>query len=244
MECLESKNQICIGTIFHKRYEPKFHTFKYKTFFIKISLKKTEEIKSFFFSLNKFNLISFYHLDHGFRDGTDLFTFAKSILKNFEIDEEIDDIILQTFPRIMGYVFNPVSFWYLKNQHQNLIGIIVEVNNTFGGTHSYFIKDLNDLEHSKIFHVSPFNKIIGNYRFSFFKKDNYEKVTINYFIKDHLTLSASIDGNHFNWNNSLLLKLVITNPLVNFLAFYRIHLHALFLYIKGVPFYGKNGAIK
>ena len=124
--------------IFHKRFLPQVNKFTYSGFYIKFSLENLQELESLLFSVNKFNLFSFYEKDHGYRDGTSLEVWANDILCKAGINNFSGSVVLQAFPRVIGYVFNPVCFWYCYDKDK-LVAIICEVNNTFGESHNYVI---------------------------------------------------------------------------------------------------------
>ena len=102
------------GTVIHKRYKPKTHFFKYSVFSLLLDLSELELLndKIRFFSFNKFNLISFFEKDHGARDGTSLVNWVKNYLKKNQIETENIKIKLLCYPRIFGYVFNPLSVFF------------------------------------------------------------------------------------------------------------------------------------
>ena len=145
------------ASIYHKRFFPKSNEFRYSGFYIKFSIDRLNSLKSFLFSVNKFNLFSFYEKDHGYRDGSQLDAWVRDTLGEAGLNNFDGKIILQTFPRVLGYVFNPVSFWYCYS-NDKLTAVICEVNNTFGESHSYVIKNQNNnnVTLPKEFHVSPF----------------------------------------------------------------------------------------
>ena len=101
------------GSVIHKRFKPKEHFFKYKVFSLFIDLSELEELNKNlkFFSFNKFNLISFHEKDHGERDGSSLLNWVKLNLRNNNISTENIKIKLLCYPRILGYVFNPLSIF-------------------------------------------------------------------------------------------------------------------------------------
>ena len=113
------------GNVIHKRFKPKEHFFKYKVFSLFIDLSELNELndKLKFFSLNKFNLISFYEKDHGDRDGSSLFEWVKKNLINNEISTDNIKVKLLCYPRILGYVFNPLSIFFVYNDKNSLISI-------------------------------------------------------------------------------------------------------------------------
>ena len=99
--------------IFHKRFLPQVNKFTYSGFYIKFSLENLQELESLLFSVNKFNLFSFYEKDHGYRDGTSLKVWANDILRKAGINNFSGSVVLQAFPRVIGYVFNQIKVYVL-----------------------------------------------------------------------------------------------------------------------------------
>ncbi len=219
------------ASIFHRRKKPKLNEFSYKGFYIRFDINKLEELKGSIFGLNRFNLFSFYEKDHGYRDQRSLESWAKSQLAKAKV-EGCDRIELQTFPRVMGYVFNPVSFWFCFKKNE-VLAVICEVNNTFGESHNYLIRG-NQGELPKDFHVSPFFPVEGKYRFNF---EHENQVVINYFQDDELSLETSIKGAAIEWSFKNFLKLFIQYPLYTFMVVVLIHLQAIKLWFKKATFY-------
>ena len=122
------------GTVIHKRFKPKIHFFKYKVFSLFIDLSELEKLDKTikFFSHNKFNLVSFFDKDHGDRDGSTLTNWVKKNLKRNNINYQNIKIKLLCYPRIFGYVFTPLSVFYVYDNDNDLIAILYEVKNTFG----------------------------------------------------------------------------------------------------------------
>ncbi len=226
------------ANIYHKRLLPKINEFSYSGYYIKFSLNEINELKSAIFGVNKFNLFSFYEKDHGDRDGSSLYKWAQRILERSGVQNFKGEILLQTFPRVLGYVFNPVSFWYCYEEGK-LLAVICEVNNTFGESHNYVIlqnptEEINLL--NKHFHVSPFYPIKGGYSFDF-RKTN--KVKIDYHFEDHLQLMTSIAGVEIDFTDKNLLKLFFKYPFYTLFIVVLIHYQALKLFIKKIKFYSK-----
>ena len=130
--------QLMVGQVMHRRLRPVINSFTYPVFYVQLPLKELNATGGAFFSIDRFNLLSFYQKDHGPRDGTALLPWIQSLLRQQGLPPD-GEIILQTFPRVLGYVFNPVSFWFCHNGAGELIAVLAEVNNTFGGTHSYLL---------------------------------------------------------------------------------------------------------
>jgi DUF1365 family protein len=134
------------GQVIHKRFKPKVHYFKYKVFSLLLDLSELEILdkKVKFFSFNKFNLISFHEKDHGARDGSSLKLWVQKNLEKNNIQDKDIKIKILCYPRIFGFVFNPLSVLYVYNLEDQLISILYEVKNTFGEQHTYIFKVSKD----------------------------------------------------------------------------------------------------
>ena len=119
-------SSIYTGNVIHKRFKPKVHSFNYKVFSLLIDLSELELLdkKLKLFSYNKFNIISFYNKDHGPRDSSSLKNWVKDNLKKNSIDTNGIQIKLLCYPRIFGYVFNPLSVFYIYDKNLTLISIL------------------------------------------------------------------------------------------------------------------------
>ena len=240
------------GTVIHKRFKPKEHFFKYSVFSLLIDLSELDYLDKQvrFFSYNKINLISFYDKDHGNRDGTSIIDWVKKNLNQNNISSENIKIKLLCYPRILGYVFNPLSVFYVYNNQDKLIAILYEVKNTFGEQHTYIFKINNSdklLQHSclKKFHVSPFIEMDCKYFFRTLVPDKKMSVVIDqYDNNDDKLLYASQDGYIADLKSSELLKSYIKHPLMTFKIIIAIHFEAFKLWSKGIKFIKKKLKLK
>ena len=238
------------GTVIHKRFKPKVHFFKYKVFSLLIDLSDLNVLNKNidFFSYNNFNLISFFDKDHGERDGSSLVEWVKKNLEENNINSEFIRIKLLCYPRILGYVFNPLSVFFVYDKQENLISILYEVKNTFGEQHTYIFKAENDnlLQHncSKKFHVSPFIEMNCNYFFRILKPAEKISVIIDQYQLNEKILFASQDGNRVDFTSKELLKSYIKHPLMTFKIISAIHFEAFKLWAKGIRFVKKKFKIK
>ena len=238
------------GTVIHKRFKPKIHFFKYKVFSLLIDLSDLNYLnkKISFFSYNSFNLISFFDKDHGDRDGSSLIDWVKKNLIQNNINSENIKIKLLCYPRIFGYVFNPLSVFFVYDQNENLISILYEVKNTFGEQHTYIFKAENNnlLQHncSKKFHVSPFIEMNCNYFFRILRPSEKISVVIDQYQLNEKILFASQDGKRVDFNSKELLKSYLKHPLMTFKIISAIHFEAFKLWIKGIRFIKKKFKIK
>ena len=238
------------GTVIHKRFKPKLHFFKYKVFSLLIDLTELDFLgkKINFFSYNRFNLISFFDKDHGDRDGSSLILWVKKNLKESKINLDEIKIKLLCYPRILGYVFNPLSVFYVYDKNENLISILYEVKNTFGEQHTYIFKVENNkiLQHSckKKFHVSPFIEMDCDYFFRILKPSKKISIIIDQYQSNEKILYASQDGERTDFTSSELIKSYLKHPLMTFKIILAIHFEAFKLWTKGIKFIKKKLKIR
>ena len=239
------------GQVIHKRFKPKVHYFKYKVFSLLLDLSELEILdkKVNFFSFNKFNLISFYEKDHGERDGSSLKLWVQKNLEKNNIQDKDIKIKILCYPRIFGFVFNPLSVFYVYNLEEQLISILYEVKNTFGEQHTYIfkvLKDSNLIQNncSKKFHVSPFIEMNCNYFFRLLKPGNKISVIIDQYDSEDKILYASQDGIRSDFNTKQLIKSYLKHPIMTFKIIIAIHYEAFKLWAKGIKFIKKKIKIK
>ena len=239
------------GNVIHKRFKPKEHFFKYKVFSLFIDLSELNELNDElnFFSLNKFNLISFYEKDHGERDGSSLINWVKHNLNINNISTENIKIKLLCYPRILGYVFNPLSIFFIYDNNENLISILYEVKNTFGEQHTYVFKvegENKSIQNncSKKFHVSPFIEMNCNYFFRILHPRENLSVKIDQHDHEGKILFASQDGKRSDLTSKNLMNSYLKHPLMTFKIIAAIHFEAFKLWTKGIKFIKKKFKIK
>ena len=239
------------GQVIHKRFKPKVHYFKYKVFSLLLDLSELEILdkKVNFFSFNKFNLISFHEKDHGERDGSSLKLWVQKNLEKNNIQNTDIKIKILCYPRIFGFVFNPLSVFYVYNLEGQLISILYEVKNTFGEQHTYIfkvLKDSNLIQNncSKKFHVSPFIEMNCNYFFRLLKPGNKISVIIDQYDSEDKVLYASQDGIRSDFDTKQLIKSYLKHPIMTFKIILAIHYEAFKLWAKGIKFIKKKIKIK
>jgi DUF1365 family protein len=242
--------QLCFGNVHHSRLRPARNSFNYGVFFLRLPLRSMEgcAMPTALLSRNHFNLLSFHDRDHGDGLRTPL-QWIDDILMQEGIDDADGEMWLQTFPRVLGYVFNPVSFWFCHRRDGALRAVLCEVGNTFGERHCYLldrhapIADGEILTARKVFHVSPFCQVEGSYRFQFKRNRSRSGETtlarIDYHDDTGPLLLTSITGSARALNDGAIAHALLRFPLMTFMVIARIHWQALKLWLKHVPFYRK-----
>ena len=249
---MTSAGQLFFGQVMHRRFRPAAHQFIYPVFFCVLPLSGIEQVGSALFSVNHFNLFSFRFDDHGARDGSHPLPWIRQLLDKNGIVAD-GEISLQCFPRVLGFVFNPVSFWFCQNRAGELMAVLAEVSNTFGEHHNYLlahadgraIGDGEEIQRNKVFHVSPFMAIAGHYRFRFYARaEPGQAPTRRLACIDHSDaggdlLHTALSGEARPLAIRSLLKAFFSYPLLTFGVVLRIHWQALRLWLKRVPFFTK-----
>ena len=238
-------SKIYTGKVIHRRFKPKEHYFKYSVFSLLIDLDELEDIQKeiSIFSYNKFNIISFFDKDHGERDSSSLKNWVYSNIKTLGIEEEVK-IKLLCYPRIFGYVFNPLSIFFVYDKSSKLIAILYEVKNTFGEQHTYVFKtnDEKVIQNNckKQFYVSPFIEMNCDYSFKILKPEEQLSVVINQSDEEGKLLFASQDGIAQEFNNKNLIISFLSHPLMSFKVIAAIHYEAFKLWIKRIKLVTKK----
>ena len=243
--------EIAHGRVMHARLSPFVHHFAYRIFCMRYRIDRFNELKQFnswLFGVDRSRLVSFQSRDHGARDGSDLMSWLHTRLLDASIALTVGAVWLQCFPRVLGYVFNPVSFWFVHDQQGVLRAILAEVNNTFGQRHQYLlvapdrqaINENSELECAKVFHVSPFFAVSGRYKFKLQRIGQADRVAIDYFdpadgarpvlITALLTKSAP-------YSTQRLVNMLMTMPMMTFGVMLRIHWQAFKLWRKGAKYH-------
>ena len=237
------------GEVTHTRFKPVRHFLKYKTFSLLIDLDEINLLdKSIgIFSYNKFNIFSFYDKDHGDRDGGNLKDWVISNLKKFQIKENITKIKVLCYPRILGYVFNPLSIFYCYEKDK-LVAIFYEVKNTFNEQHTYIFKIKNNDEIiqkcRKKFYVSPFMDMETFYNFKLLNPNDKLSVFIKQTDADGTILTATQTGDKKEFSFKQLAINFLKYPLMTIKIISSIHYEALLLWKKGAIYRKREVKLK
>ena len=237
------------GYVSHTRFKPVKHYLRYNTFSLFIDLDEIENLSknNFIFSFNKFNIFSFFNKDHGDRDGLCLKNWVLNKLKKFDINKDINNIKLLCYPRVFGYVFNPLSIFYCY-ENKNLRAVMYEVKNTFNEQHTYIFKVKSNNEISqkckKKFYVSPFMDMETQYEFKLLNPDENLSVLIKQSDKNGIVLTAVQKGVKKEFNMKQLLANFVLYPLMTLKIIGAIHYEALRLWKKGAKYRSRDNKIK
>jgi DUF1365 family protein len=196
---------------------------------------------------NRAGLVSFHDRDHG-DGGGDALVWFERLLAGEGIADADGEVWLHTYPRVLGYTFKPVSFWYAHRADGTLRAIVAEVHNTFGERHCYLLTGTaaepigwgRELRADKVFHVSPFCAVEGRYRFRFLRTAERTVARIDH---DDATgqplLQTSVSGRLAPLTRRALHQAWLGSPLLTLGVMARIHWQALQLWWQRVPFFRK-----
>lgn len=235
------------GDVWHKRWRPKVHAFRYPVYYVMLDLDDFEASRDmpWCLSLDRANLFSLRQRDYG--------AFAKSGLKR-HIEEQVmanggaetpARIMMLTMPRILGYSFNPLTTYYCYDDGGQLTTILYEVHNTFGEAHTYVCPlprgdgKIPPHESEKVFHVSPFFPVRGRYKFRQTLPGDQLSLTIRYDEAGEKAMTACLTADRKPLSASVLLGLLLAVPFVTLKVTAAIHFEALRLWAKRLKLYRK-----
>ena len=233
------------GEVMHRRAAPR-HRLRYRVFSLLLDLDALPALAARLrlFSHNRVNLLSFHDRDHGRRDGTSPRAWVDAALAANGL-ETGGRITLLCFPRLLGFVFNPLSIFFCYAPAGRLSAILYEVRNTFGDKHGYLIEvppdhatDAPIAQHcEKSFHVSPFLPLAGAYEFHLKEPGKRLNIVIRHLRDGAEVLLASHVGRRAPLTDAAILRHVLRHPLMTLKVIAGIHWEALFLWLKGARFH-------
>ena len=236
------------GSIVHRRTRPAANAFTYPAFCLRLPLSALDTLPGRGIARNRFGLVAFHDRDHGPGDGTPLASWLRNLLAAEGIVAD-GEVVLYAFPRVLGYVFNPVSFWVCHDRGGSVRALLAEVCNTFGERHNYLLAHDDGrplvsgetLTARKVFHVSPFCEVKGRYAFRFHFGADRWLARIDYFDGNTPTplLETSISGRATPATRAAVRGLPLRYRWFTAGVVMRIHWQALKLWLKRVPFFTK-----
>lgn len=232
------------GKVMHQRLRPRRHRLEYRVFCLLIDLDELPVLDGKFplLGINRPGLFSFRETDHG-DGGGDLKAWASGLLADGGIAYDGGRIEMLCYPRILGYVFNPLTVYFCHNRDGALSGILYEVHNTHGEAHTYVLPANAESgvvrhEAAKQFFVSPFMPPDCLYRFKIAPPGERVSVSIREDDPEGLLLTATFNGRREELSNDLLRKLFFAYPLMTVKVVVGIHWEAVKLVAKRMPIFG------
>jgi DUF1365 family protein len=231
-----------VGRTTHSRLEPRPHSFSYGLFQLLIDIDHIDEAVRGLATLRhgRFGLFAFDERDHGARDGSPLRAWVETKLIEAGFAASAARIRLLSFPRVLGFVFNPISIFFVEAGDGRLEAVIYEVNNTFGQTHAYVTPAAGAAferqEADKKLYVSPFYRVEGAYRFLVTPPADTFDLVIAKTTDGRLDFTATLSAKRRALTDAALLKLFFAMPLMTLGVVAAIHWQALILWLKGAPF--------
>ncbi len=226
------------GEVVHRRLNPLRHALRYRVFNVFADVDRLDELSGALklFSYNRLNLLSIMDRNHGPGDGTPVREHAWRLVRSAEGGDAVRRVFMFCYPSVLGYVFNPITVYYGLDGEDRLRMMIYEVNNTFGGRHSYVLPVGDSLAQSapKHFFVSPFNAVEGRYTFHFTAPADRMALGVALSVADRPVLNAYVSGVRKPLTDINLLRSFLGIPLLTLKVTAAIHLHALKLWWKGL----------
>ncbi len=239
-EIIFHEDSLFEGVVTHFRFKPFTHHFKYDATYFWFDIDQFCD--QLFFKKNKFSLFSFYENDHGKKNENKV--LYNSIITNLRLvkNTQIRSIKILCLPRIIGYVFNPISIFICYDNLKKPKIVIFEVSNTFNERHSYYCKVVRKngiYNFRKKLYVSPFFKVEGSYKILFKLVKNKIFFKVDYTINNEKVFSASFTGNALKLNSKNLIIIFFKKFFQNLKVTSGIYFQALKLYLKGAKYIKK-----
>lgn len=240
---------IGFGQVRHTRLRPRRHAFAYPTYFLLLPMRQLAAGAGGALAVNRPAAIAFHDRDHGDGRGPEqggALAWVQELLRQHGVADADGEIWLHTYPRVLGYAFKPVSFWYCHRADGSLRAVVAEVNNTFGERHCYLLDQPRygaELQADKVFHVSPFCAVEGGYRFRFMR--THDPVAPRTVVRVDLDdgqgplLQTSVSGTLEPVTPAALRRAAWAYPAMTLMVVGRIHWQALRLWLQRVRFHRK-----
>ncbi len=247
---MKLNSSIYEGNVFHKRARPKHHRLNYKGFSMLLDIDELPNLdnRSKLFGYNHWAPLAFFDCDHGPLTGEALRPWAESHMHNAGLHPDGGAIRLLCYPRVFGFVFNPISVFFCYDRKNSLLAILYEVCNTFKERHTYVIPVENTFSGiirqncSKALYVSPFIAVSGEYQFRIVPPNEFISIIINHKDSEGPLLTASFKGERKPFNDSVLIGILLRFPMMTLKIVVGIHFEALRLWLKGVKVFAHQPA--
>ena len=239
-----------VGQVMHQRMAPLGYRFNYRVFSLLVDLDDAEAgfPRQRLLSHNRFNLLGFHDGDHGARTGEPLRPWVEGVLRKAGLRVALGRVLVNAYPRILGYQFNPLTVWYLENTSGEVVAILCEVSNTFGEHHHYLFHEAGQplvfpyrCAADKVFHVSPFMGMQMRYHFRFSSPFDRLSVAIRETDRaqedEPTVLLATHVARRQPLTDAALLRQCLAIPFLTLKVITLIHWHALKIWWRGGRFH-------
>lgn len=231
------------GSVVHNRLRPKRHWLRYRSFWLLVDIDAIDALASELrlLSHNHFNLFSIHDADYAKGPESSLREHVDAALRAVGVERDAKRVLLFTMPRILGYVFNPLSVYFCYAIDHRLTTIVYEVHNTFGGWHKYVLAveqpegETVQQECDKAMHVSPFLSLDLAYAFQVRPPGERISIAIQGRDEDGPIINTALSGERKDFSDARLLRAFFSIPLLTFKVTLAIHWEALRMWLKGFP---------
>jgi len=232
------------GRVRHRRLGGPDHRFSYPVWYLLVDLDELPVMDRSIrgFSHNRFNLTGFDDRDHMGSAAEPVRAKLERWLGLHGVEADIGRVRLLTHARILGSVFNPVSFFFIDDRAGRLRHAVAEVNNTFGETYCYLLEASGSTvrdERDKRFHVSPFQPVAGRYRFRITEPGDRMAAHIDVLRDGARAFDSTLSLERRELTGASLLATVLRHPHLGLWTLGRIHAQAVRLWLKKAPFFAK-----
>lgn len=234
--------------VIHSRLLPKRYKFGFNFYWYLLNLKEIDQLaaRSFLFSKNNFNLFSYHDFDHLYRDHSSTYSKVQRFMQENGFKGEISKAYLLTNLRFLGYVFNPVSYYFIEDTHKQK-HCIIEIHNTYKEIKPIYVSPQHfkdgvfEITTAKEFYISPFSPLDNTMTFKVKWPREDISVHISDFRQDaQLELQTSLKGHRQIFSFKNLIITIVKKPFATLQIIMAIHYHALKLYLKRVPYFKKD----
>ena len=226
------------GQVMHRRTRPRVHVFRYRVFWLLLDIDRLDAAATRLFSIGRFNLLSLQPRDHGDGSGASLRTQISDRLAEAGLSDPGGQVRLLTMPRILGFVFNPISVYYCHRPDGGLAAVVYEVTSTFGERRSYVLPAEGETFRQtcdKTLHVSPFMRMDMRYAFRGRAPDDGLALSVDGHDVDGLLIATAIHAGRRPLTDREILAAALAMPFETLKVVAAIHWEALRLWLKGVP---------